>query len=160
MYYVKVENEVVTTSPTWLSSNPTATPNSHWSESQMGIWGFVIVDISFNPNTETIDLSTPTVNGNGSVTYTRTQLTSEQLSALALSQLIASFNPAACIAALYTEFSDRAALVNEWGALVAWLIQFKNFPALKELANSQLSGQDLTDFKAVFTAFNIDLDNF
>jgi hypothetical protein len=160
MYYVKVVNEIVVEGPNYLSSNVTDSPNVNWPKAQMDLWGYVIVDLNYDQSTEKLDLDNPIINQDGSVTYPKIQLTAEELAANVLAKLIRDFNPDACIIALYEEFKTRSTLTKEWAGLVVELIKHKNFADLKSFANANLTGDDLTDFKAVFLTFNIDLDDF
>ena len=73
-YYVKLINGAIIGAPRLISQSEGDSPNINWSKDQMKLNNFVEVDLNYNPETETIDLSSPIISGN-SVTFPRTPFT-------------------------------------------------------------------------------------
>lgn len=70
------------------------------------------------------------------------------------------FNVLKCKQDLYIAFAANLTLLTTWAGLIGNMAEAKSFAQLKALAASVLTGQDLTDFKGVFLAQDINLDNY
>ena len=98
-YYVQVQDGQVIGVPQPMSDNSSVSPNSHWGIDQLTSCGYVIVN-PIPPVNYTVDLTTPTINSDGSVTYTFTPMTQQQL----LDQAIQNFSWSTLMGTLFTTF--------------------------------------------------------
>jgi hypothetical protein len=128
-YYVQVQDGQVIGVPQPMSDNSSVSPNSHWGIDQLTSCGYVIVN-PIPPVNYTVDLTTPTINSDGSVTYTFTPMTQQQL----LDQAIQNFSWSTLMGTLFTTFGVvRAEQLGNVTIILKELVDYPNWPGVAQL---------------------------
>ena len=70
------------------------------------------------------------------------------------------FDPTLCESRLYQVFQDRIDVMITYAGIILGLLKFKNFPAIKAIADLKLNPKDCADLKSIFLEQGLDLDLF